>query len=267
VCVEAAWAREEEKFPGTMVSTRQTAVEKTVQSIRSKLKDISNDVDAGAKRAAAPPSKTSDVGPPSTVPPVEQGITTRSRSAKKPQAKVEKKSQDDAKSNDDAEEVVAPTRLFDEAGATETTAVSSANGKKRKAEADGDDKYNKTRRVTRAAARKLSGASRPFPGRPTQPLSPPFFFFKRKFAACQNITKRFCRNQHRRRKESVYLMAPLNNPLRCNRWWGGGGCRGGGPDVRREARRRQRCVTPAATNPSHVFFLARDRKLFLLRSK
>ena len=176
MCVEAAWAREEEKFPGTMVSTRQTAVEKTVQSIRSKLKDISNDVDAGAKRAAAPPSKTSDVGPPSTVPPVEQGITTRSRSAKKPQAKVEKKSQDDAKSNDDAEEVVAPTRLFDEAGATETTAVSSANGKKRKAEADGDDKYNKTRRVTRAAARKLSGASRPFPGRPTQPLSPPFFF-------------------------------------------------------------------------------------------
>lgn len=155
-----------------VASTRTTAavaVAGAVVAVETKkktvLKDITNNGKEASKRKSAPHRKTSDVGP-STVPPVESGITTRSRSAKKPAAVSGRTAviEKEAKNNND-EVAVAPaaSTLEEKFYWAADPAVSSVNGKKRKALDDLSNKDNKRQRrvVTRAAARKIAGASLP----------------------------------------------------------------------------------------------------------
>ena len=153
-----------------VASTRRTAaLSEAVDEKKKKtvLKDITNDGKDASKRNSAPPRKTSDVGP-STVPPLEGGITTRSRSSKKPAAvsgrtaKIEKE-QNNSNNDDDDDAPAAPTLLEKKFDGAVDPAVPSVTGDKRKALDDADDKEKKrqTRRVTRAAARRIAGASLP----------------------------------------------------------------------------------------------------------
>lgn len=186
-----------------VASTRRTAVvavgEVAVEETKKKtvLKDITNDGKEASKRKSAPPRKTSDIGP-STVPPVEAGITTRSRSAKKPAAVSGRTAVTEkvAKNNNDeeAESPAGPTleEKFD--GAVDP-AVSSVNGKKREALNELDNKDNKRQRrvVTRATARKTTGAS--IPGLlHTTLLHDHFFSF---LLPIFNFQKHFCRSHWR----------------------------------------------------------------------
>lgn len=179
-----------------VASTRRSAAAAAVvggaeTKKKTVLKDITNDGKEASKRKSAPPRKTSDVGP-STVPPVEAGITTRSRSAKKPAAAsgrtiaavIEKEM-----ANEESAPEKGPTleEKFD--GAVDP-AVSSVNGNKRKALDELDNKDNKRQRrvVTRAAARKIAGAS--LPGNQFAPslkkqrvFTVVFFLFENLFAA------------------------------------------------------------------------------------
>ena len=143
----------------TTRATRAATEEK-----KKALKDITNNED-GKRKEAAPRKAPIDVGPstvPSTAAPVEVGITTRSRSSKKPPAggegargvgtRIEKESEMEG----DAGPKEVLEEKFEEAV---DPAVSSVNGKKRKASDDLDNNNKRQRRVvTRAAARKIAGA-------------------------------------------------------------------------------------------------------------
>ena len=151
---------------------RSAALAQAVDEKKKKtvLKDITNDGKEASKRKAAPPRKTSDVGP-STAPPVEGGIMTRSRSAKKPVAVTGRTAviEKDAKqnNNNDDNAPAAPTLLEEKFDGAADPVMSSVNDKKRKAVDDIDEKDIKRQRfvpearLTRAAARKIAGASLP----------------------------------------------------------------------------------------------------------
>ena len=172
-------------FRADMVATTRRSARAEPVSVQGKkktvLKDITNDKRKEVRRSTR---KTSDVGP-STAQPVEAGVVTRSRSAKKPVADSGRTGAAGNSEGLEAKDRAPATKLnFND---VECRAVSSADDKKRKSsEVDDVNDNKRQRRVTRAAARIEAGAS--LPDKKRRPL------FRIRFSSLICFEKPSCRS-------------------------------------------------------------------------